>query len=105
MLSWISCPLVSNFTDVDGIAQQGVERTSRERSGTRPRAVAPYAKLGSRTTAVEFFFEESHAAEFAVPLENLSHHNRLRLNHHQLPLVYFVAEGNETSHPHSFAFR
>ena len=82
MLSWVSCRLVSNFTDIDGIAQQGVERTSRERLGTRSRAVAPFAKFGARAGGVEFFLEQPHAAEFAVPLENASHHSRFRFNNH-----------------------
>ncbi len=72
MQPWISRAFMANFTNVDRVAQQSVKCPTRERLRTRPRAIARDAKLGVQTIAVEFFFEQPHAAELAVALEDVS---------------------------------
>jgi hypothetical protein len=58
------CAFMANFTDINRGAQECVKRATRERLRARPRAITREAKLGVQTVAVEFSFEQPHAANF-----------------------------------------
>src|SRR6266851_3310266 len=96
---------VAHLADVDGVAEQCVERTAREGLLTRAGPTTRYAPLGAETIAVKLRLEQAHATQRAVALEDLSDCGGFGFDNCKLPVAHRVAERDQTAHPHPLAFR
>ena len=63
----------ADLADVNGIGEQLVKGTARERLPTRADAVLGYSDLRAEAAPVEIIFEKSNAAESPVAPEDLPH--------------------------------
>src|SRR5271169_275324 len=105
MLARIPRALVAHLADVNGVAEQRIERAAREGLFTGAGPITSYAEFGTETISVKVLLEQAHAAKLAVSLEDMSDRGGFGFDHCQLPLVHLVAERDQTTHPHAFALR
>src|ERR1019366_9319283 len=103
MLARITRAFVSDLSDVNGIAEQRIERAAREGLLTRAGSIAGYAQFGAEIILVKVLLEQAYAAELAVALEDMSDGGGFGFNHNELAVTHLVAERDHAPHPHALA--
>ena len=92
-----------DLADIERIAEQRIERPTREALFTGAGPITGYAELGAEAIAVKLRLEQPHAAQGAVALEYMSDRGGFAFDDHQLAVTYLIAERDHTTHPHALA--
>jgi hypothetical protein len=71
MLARMASSFVPDLTNVNRILKQGIERAARQGGPARLDSALGDTAFGADAAAVEFVFEQSHAAEFTIAREDL----------------------------------
>src|ERR1700730_10046267 len=103
VLARVTKTLVTDFTEVDRMREQLVERTARESVPTRPPTTVGDPNFRLDAAAIERFLQSSDATEFPVAVEDISHGRRFGRGDHQPALAHVVAERSQAAHPDALA--
>ena len=104
MLAREHLALVSDFADIEAIAQESGERPTGERDASNGSSIRERAELGFDASPPQVSEKMVQAAEFQVASEDMADRFGLGRNDCDLSVLGLVAQGNHSADPKAFAF-